>query len=215
MRKTVLMILALVMASSTGCRLFKEKHVYQDVKEQPPLKVPDGLDQPSPVAALSVPPAKAPGKLMTDIQPPGMAFQLRHSESGKVLIENQHDKPVLTFFGPAHVVHAAIQNMDLPTGWTLAGRSGDCDATLTFVDSKAGEVKKMGFFKRIFSRQGRVIDRSGQYRLICQPSAGKTTLTFLDSAGQAPDALLVDAVLGSVYQQLLQTEKTEGSNTQP
>ncbi len=208
MRKAMLIGLVLVVATSTGCRLFKEKHVYQDARELPPVKVPEGLDQPNPSAALAVPPARGKGPLIQEIKAPGMAFQVRQSESGKVLIEDQSDLPVLTYFGPASAVREALHGMELPDGWQLASESGDCDAVLRFSDPKAKAAEELGFFKRVFTREGRVMDRSGEYRLRCQSTPGKTTLTMLDANNKAPPALLVDAILGGLYQQLLQREKT-------
>ncbi len=208
MRKVMLMILAVALTASTGCSLFKEKHVYQNARELPPLKVPEGLDQPNPSAALAVPPARGPGQVMQKVTAPGMAFQLRQSEDGKVLIENQNELPVLTYFGPAAAVQEALHAMTLPAGWQLASESGDCDAILNYTDTKAKAARKMGFFKRVFTRDGRYTDHSGEYRLQCQSEPGKTTLTFVNTQGKTPPAQLVDDILGGIYQQLVKPETT-------
>lgn len=207
MRKIFLLALALAMMAGTGCSLFKEKHVYQEARELPPLQVPEGLDQPNPNSALAVPPVRGEGRLMTEVSPPGMAFQVRQSESGRVLIESQNKLPVLIYFGDPETVEAVIEGLDLPEGWRIDSQSG-CSAQLYFADPKAQAVEKMGFFKRVFTREGRVADRSGQYRLQCQPSPGKVQLTMTDAEGSAPPALLVDVILGGIYQALVAREKT-------
>jgi len=211
MRKAMLIGLALVIATGTGCSLFKEKHVYQDAREMPPLKVPEGLDPPNPSAALAVPEVRHNGPLIQEVKAPGMAFQVHQSESGKVLIESQNDLPVLTYFGSAQAVREALHAMELPEGWQVASESGECDAALKFTDPKAKAASELGFFKRVFTRQGRVIDRSGEYQLQCQSVPGKTTLTMRTAQGEAPPALLVDDILGGLYQQLLKQEKTTDS----
>ncbi len=209
MKKIIALPLALVLGV-TGCSSLKEKHVYHDVREYPPLQVPEGLSAPRPDATLAVPPAHGPGGLITEVTPPGMAFQVRQSDDGKVLIESQDGLPVLTYFGGADTVRAVLDGLEFPEGWRMSGQDAGCGGTLEFADPQARAASELGFFKRVFTRQGRVLDHSGRYVLRCRTTPGKVVVTMLDAEGNAPPALLVDDVLGGLYQALVKVEKNAG-----
>lgn len=140
MKKSLLLLAVSFLLASmllvSGCGMFHSRKAWETAKQESPLEIPPGLDRPSTSAALVVPPPGA--------NQPDSAAMTAAADSGQV-----SDGFVLkdTVDSTYQRVGRVLEHGDL--GQVLSHDDQAHSYTLKLAQA---EVKKPGFFKRLFHR---------------------------------------------------------------
>lgn len=176
MNKTLpLMALSALVASMllvSGCGMFHSQKAWETAKQESPLEIPPGLDRPSTSAALVVPP---PGANQVDSEARAPAAENGQVSDGFVLKD--------TVDSTYQRVGRVLEHGDL--GQVLGHDDEAHSYTLKLAQA---EVKKPGFFKRLFHRGKRGAEQAqsaGSGQVVIRVSASGSDSSEVRAEGGA------------------------------
>lgn len=175
MKKPLLLLVVSSLLASmllvSGCGMFHSRKAWETAKQESPLEIPPGLDRPSTSAALVVPPPGA--------NQPDSAARASAAESGQV-----SDGFVLkdTVDSTYQRVGRVLEHGDL--GQVLSHDDATHSYTLKLAQA---EVKKPGFFKRLFHRgkRGEQAQSAGSNQVVIHVTASGSDSSEVRAEGGA------------------------------
>lgn len=175
MKKPVLLLAVSSLLASmllvTGCGMFHSRKAWETAKQESPLEIPPGLDRPSTSAALVVPP---PGANQPETPTTASADESGQVSDGFVLkdtVESTYQR-----------VGRVLEHGDL--GQVLSHDDAAHSYTLKLAQA---EVKKPGFFKRLFRRgkRGEQARSAGSNQVVIHVTASGSDSSEVRAEGGA------------------------------
>jgi len=165
----------------SGCGVFHSRKAWETAKQESPLEIPPGLDRPSTSAALVVPP---PGANQPDSAAGASAAESGQVSDGFVLKD--------TVDSTYQRVGRVLEHGDL--GQVLSHDAAAHSYTLKLAQA---EVKKPGFFKRLFHRgkRGEQAQSAGSNQVVIHvTTSGSDSSEVRAEGGAAAVGQVVDGL---------------------
>lgn len=198
-----LLIASLLTLSS--CKHMVKEEPYLKSTQSETISLPEHLDSPNQSNTLDIPKKTAShGSMQPDIKPPEIGFINKRSNDERINILEINNIATLQILKHGVKPWLIMEQLALENWTILEKKPAACLMIIQYQDPDKEEKENTGFFKRMFTKH-RTPDLTSRYVIKCQETDNKSTITAERTDNEKPNAILIDQLLGTLFNIATQT----------